>query len=107
MNIKEYRINIAAKTVGGLDLDAGWYLTILAVSKENDLHRIVVQTCIDGGSPPGPYPVESHYENTPDGIKSYPYNPATDNAKSENVVIKNGFEADLDAWFGNENWEAV
>ena len=108
MNIKQYQINVDAQTAGGLTLPSGWYLTIIAVSKENDTHRIVVQTCIDdGGSPPGVAAIDGHYENTPDGVKTYAYNPSTDNSKSENAVIKNGFEADLDTWFGAENWSTV
>ena len=42
-----------------------------------------------------------------DGVQIYVYDPAADNGKSENLMLTNNFEAELDAWFGNANWAIV
>jgi len=106
-HIHKYQINVAAKTIGGLTLPSGWLLKLIRTNRENDKLLVGVQTCIESGSPPEDALVD-HYENIPAwGVVSYPYNPSADNAKSENVIIKNNFEADLDTWVGAGNWEKV
>jgi len=105
--IKTYQIDIAAKTAGGLDLDAGFLLVIQAVSIENDKLLLVTQTCVEAGSPPEVNSVD-RYENIPDGgVCEYDYAVPADNAKSVNTIIKNAFEDQLDTWFGAENWQSI
>ena len=98
--IKEYQINVAAKTVNGADLATGWVLSVKAVSKEDVKYILVIQTCSAQGVPP----ISDHYENIVGGIKEYIYNPSADNSKSENLMLTNNLEADLDTWFGSTNW---
>jgi len=104
--IKQYQINIAAKTSGGLDLDAGFQLIIIAVSIEDKL-RLVVQTCIENGSPPELNAVDQYENIEVGGVCVYDYAVPADSAKSVNTIIKNTFESDLDNWFGAGNWQAV
>lgn len=102
--IKEYQINVAAKTKNGADLASGWVLGILATSKEGTDYRLVVQTW----SAPGGTAIKDRYENLSDGgVQKYAYAPATDNSKSENLMLTNNFEAELDTWFGSGNWAVV
>jgi len=102
--IKTYQINVAAKTKGGADLASGWSLAILATSKEEPSYRLVVLTC---DVPNGSIILDPYVNLDSGGVQVYSYAPATDNAKSENLMLTNTFEADLDTWFGAGNWVVV
>ena len=104
--IQEYQINVAAKTQNSTvnNLASGWLLAIQATSKEGTDYRLVVQTC----SAPGANPLGDHYENlNDDGVQLYAYSPAADNRKSENLMLTNNFEEELDSWFGSGNWSII
>ena len=102
--IKKYQINVAGKTINGADLEIGFILAVLATSKEGGKYRVVVQTCIAVGQPA----IQDHQEDlNSDGVQAYAYVPATDNAKTEEVMLTENFEADLDMWFGATNWAVV
>ncbi len=102
--IKEYQINVASETKNGADLATGFILSIFATSKEGTSYRVVVQTCKAVGDPP----IMDHQKDlNADGVQVYVYAPATDNSKSEDLMLTNKFEADLDTWFGSGNWAVV
>lgn len=101
--IKEYQINVAAKTVNQADLASGWVLAVAATSKENTSYTVVIHTC----STQGGTNILDPYENIPDRNRVYRYNPSADNSKTENLMLTNNFEADLDTWFGSGNWATL
>ena len=102
--IKEYQINVASETINGATLSSGFILAVLATHKEGDKYRIVVQTCKEAGSTP----ISDHQKDlNPDGVQVYTYAPATDNSKSESLMLTNTFEADLDRWFESDNWAVI
>lgn len=102
--IKEYQINVVGKTQGGADLAVAFVLGILATSKEGAAYRLVVQTCSAVGEPP----MVDHCDKlNSDGVQLYEYDPAVDNAKTEDLMLTNNFEDELDAWFGAGNWVVI
>lgn len=99
--IKEYQINQAAKTEGQADLPSGWVLSVAAIHKTATQYILEVCTCVtQGGAATEPY------ENS--GLRRvYTYDPSTNNSQSENLMLTNNFEAELDTWFGNANWAVL
>jgi len=98
--IAEYKINVASKTKNGADIATGFVLGVLSISKEGSNYILTIRTYKTQGATPIE---DSQKDLGPHGVQVYTY-AKTDNAKTENTMLKNKFESDLDAWFTNAKW---
>ena len=100
--IKEYQINVAGKTKNEADLPSGFIISVRAISKEGIRYILTLDTCVAAGKPK----VET-WDKIPNGRITYAYDASADNGKSENLMLTNNLESDLDTWVGSGNWAIV
>lgn len=101
--VKEYQINVVGKTANDADLPNPHFLGVIRTKRDGDKYRVVIVTCTTSQGK-----ATEHSDQLPiGGTCEYTYAPATDNSKSESLMLTNNFEANLDTWYGAGNWVAV
>lgn len=100
---RQYKIKIAGKTRGDLTLPKDYILVASKETKENKTFTLEIFLCKSLSADR----LRDRWEFIPNSDISYPYDPATDDAKTTNAIYKNTLEKDLDVWVGSGNWVKI